>query len=102
MLLFAIVGIVVEWFNYNQTWAQVLDIYSVGGLLGRLAFALPVILIALAVWLFRHPSSVYRNGRVAIGLTLLLVSISGMTHLAQDGQHPDQKPLRSLLPPAGS
>ncbi|MGB4713571.1 MAG: DNA translocase FtsK 4TM domain-containing protein, partial [Pontimonas sp.] len=82
LVLFAIVGIVVEWFNYNQTWALNLDTYTVGGAMGRLAFALPVILIALAIWLFRNPSSVYRNGRVAIGLALLLVSVSGMTHLA--------------------
>ncbi len=82
LLLFAIAGIVIEWFNYNQTWALTLNTYTVGGALGRLAFALPVILVALAVWLFRHPSSVYTNGRVGIGLVLLVASISGMTHLA--------------------
>ena len=82
LVLFAIVGIVVEWFNYNQTWALTLNTFTVGGAVGRLAFALPVILIVLAIWLFRNPSSVYRNGRVAIGLGLLLISVSGMTHLA--------------------
>lgn len=101
LLLFAIAGIVVEWFNYNQTWAQVLDTYSVGGLLGRLAFALPVILIALSMWLFRHPSSVYRNGRVAIGLTLLLVSISGMTHLAQGRPAPGSQTVAELAAAGG-
>lgn len=82
LFLFAIVGVVVEWFNYNQTWAQVLDNYTVGGFFGRLAFALPVILVIFAGWLFRHPSGVYDNGRIGIGLGLLLTSISGMTHLA--------------------
>jgi S-DNA-T family DNA segregation ATPase FtsK/SpoIIIE len=82
LFLFAIAGIVVEWFNYNQTWAQVLDNYTVGGFFGRLAFALPVIVIVFAGWLFRHPSTVYSNGRVGVGLGLLLASISGMTHLA--------------------
>jgi len=101
LLLFALAGIVVEWFNYNQTWAQVLDTFTVGGLLGRLAFALPVILIALSVWLFRHPSSVYRNGRVAIGLTLLLVSISGMTHLAQGRPAPGSETIAELAAAGG-
>jgi S-DNA-T family DNA segregation ATPase FtsK/SpoIIIE len=82
LFLFALAGIVVEWFNYNQTWAQILDNYTVGGLFGRLAFALPVIVLLFAGWLFRHPSSVHDNRRIGIGLFLLLTSISGITHLA--------------------
>jgi len=82
MFLFALAGVVVEWFNYSQSWAQILDNYTVGGFFGRLAFALPVILLVFAGWLFRHPSTVYDNGRVGVGLGLLLTSISGMTHLA--------------------
>ena len=82
LLLFASAGVVVEWFNYDQTWAQMLDNYTVGGFFGRLAFALPVILLIFAGWLFRHPSGVYDNGRIGIGLGLLLTSVSGMTHLA--------------------
>jgi len=82
LLLFASAGVVVEWFNYDQTWAQMLDNYTVGGFFGRLAFALPVILFIFAGWLFRHPSGVYDNGRIGIGLGLLLTSVSGMTHLA--------------------
>ena len=81
MFLLALAGIVVEWFNYNQTWAQMLDNYTVGGFFGRLAFALPVILLIFAGWLFRHPSSVHDNRRMGIGLGLLLTSISGITHL---------------------
>jgi S-DNA-T family DNA segregation ATPase FtsK/SpoIIIE len=82
LFLSALAGIVVEWFNYNQTWAQVLDNYTVGGFFGRLAFALPVIVLLFAGWLFRHPSSVHDNRRIGIGLFLLLTSISGITHLA--------------------
>jgi len=82
IFLLAIIGIVVAWFNVNETWAQTLDAYTVGGFFGRLAFALPVILLVFAGWLFRHPSTVYNNGRVGVGLALLLTSISGMSHLA--------------------
>jgi hypothetical protein len=34
ILLFAVVGIIVAWFNVNQAWAQTLDAYTVGGSLG--------------------------------------------------------------------
>ena len=101
LVLFAIVGIVVEWFNYNQTWALTLNTYTVGGALGRLAFALPIILIALAIWLFRHPSSVYANGRVAIGLALLLVSVSGMTHLTNGRPAPGDSSFAELAAAGG-
>src|SRR5690606_20427154 len=70
--LLAIVTAVVEWFAPTSDVARALDNFGFGGLLGRLAFALPVILLILAVWLFRHPSSVHDNGRIGVGLVLLL------------------------------
>ena len=101
LLLFSIVGIVVEWFNVNQAWAQTLDAYTVGGFFGRLAFALPVILILFAGWLFRHPSSVYNNGRVGVGLALLLTSISGMSHLALGRPAPGEAAITELASAGG-
>jgi len=83
LLLFvlAIVGAVVEWFNPLAPVAIALDSYTFGGLFGRVAFALPVIMLIFAVWLFRHPSSVHDNGRIGIGLGLLLTTISGLCHI---------------------
>ena len=52
-----------------------------GALFGRLAFALPVILLVLAIWLFRHPATVHDNGRLGIGLFLLLASVAGLCHV---------------------
>ena len=101
ILLFAAVGIIVAWFNVNQAWAQTLDAYTVGGFFGRLAFALPVILIVFAGWLFRHPSSVYNNGRVGVGLALLLTSVSGMSHLALGRPAPGEASFAELASAGG-
>ncbi|CAN5265421.1 DNA translocase FtsK [soil metagenome] len=81
IFVLAIVGAAVEWFNPNDTVAQALDAYTFGGLFGRVAFALPVIMLLFSIWLFRHPSSVHDNGRIGIGVTLLLVTISGLCHI---------------------
>ncbi|RQP10149.1 MAG: DNA translocase FtsK [Microbacteriaceae bacterium] len=77
----AIVTAVVEWFAPASDVARALDNYGFGGLLGRVAFALPVILLLLAVWLFRHPSSVHDNGRIGVGLALLLSSLAALCHV---------------------
>src|SRR4051794_30382718 len=77
----------VEWFAPTSEVAIVIDAYSVGGLFGRLAFALPVILLVLAIWLFRHPATVHDNSRLGIGLFLLLASVAGLCHVF--GGQPD-------------
>jgi len=81
IFVLSIIGAIVEWFSPNDPVAQALDAYTFGGLFGRVAFALPVIMLLFAIWLFRHPSSVHDNGRIGIGLILLLVTISGLCHV---------------------
>jgi S-DNA-T family DNA segregation ATPase FtsK/SpoIIIE len=81
IFLLAIAGAFIEWFNPTDPVAMALDAWTFGGLFGRLAFALPVIMLVFAIWLFRHPASVDDNGRIGIGLVLLLVSVSGLCHI---------------------
>jgi S-DNA-T family DNA segregation ATPase FtsK/SpoIIIE len=81
LVLLAIAGGVVEWLNPTSPVAIGFDAYTFGGLFGRVAYALPVIMILFAGWLFRHPSSVHDNTRIGIGLGLSLVSISALCHI---------------------
>ncbi|MFS0729916.1 DNA translocase FtsK [Curtobacterium sp. 1P10AnD] len=81
LVLLAIAGAVVEWLNPTSAVSVNLDAYTFGGLFGRLAFALPVIMVVFAGWLFRHPASVHDNTRIGIGLGILLVSISSLCHV---------------------
>ncbi len=81
IFILAVVGAIVEWFYLADPVAIALDAYTFGGLFGRVAFALPVIMLLFAIWLFRHPSSVHDNTRIGIGVTLLVTSISGLCHI---------------------
>jgi len=81
LFVLAVAGAIIEWFNPLDPVAIALDAYTFGGLFGRVAFALPVIMLVFAVWLFRHPASVHDNGRIGIGLSLMLVSVSALCHI---------------------
>ena len=63
----------------------------VEGGLGRLALLAPLLLLAAAVRLLRHPSGASPAGRAVIGWAALLLGVTGMIHvvagtpLATDG-----------------
>jgi S-DNA-T family DNA segregation ATPase FtsK/SpoIIIE len=95
LVLLAIAGAVVEWFLVSDTVAVTLDAWTFGGLFGRVAYALPVVLLLLAAWLFRHPSSVHNNGRIGIGLGLMLITVAAICHIYGGRPSPAGGPLAS-------
>ncbi|HET8928855.1 MAG TPA: DNA translocase FtsK 4TM domain-containing protein, partial [Microbacterium sp.] len=99
LVLLAVAGAVVEWFFIGSEIAATISAYSAGGLIGRVAFVFPVLLLILAGWLFRHPSSVHDNGRIGIGFGLLTVTIAGFCHVA--GGRPAPKDGLPALSEAG-
>ncbi len=99
IFLLAIAGAVVEWFLPNDAVAVALDAYTFGGLFGRVAYALPVIMLVFAVWLFRHPASVHDNTRMGIGVGILLTTIAGLCHVL--GGQPEPAKGMEVLARAG-
>ena len=81
MFLLGIAGAIFSWFLINESWALGLHVVTFGLLFGKLALALPVVMVVFAIYLMRHPSTTKDNGRIGLGLFLLLVSISGFFHL---------------------
>lgn len=81
LFLLGIAGAGFSWFLINEDWALGLNVVTFGLLFGKLALALPVVMVIFAIYLMRHPSTVKDNGRIGVGLFLLLVSISGFFHL---------------------
>lgn len=87
-LAFALVGLAVvvaarEWWGLAGAAGD--GVHAVvAGTFGVVGVAVPVLLLAAAVRLMRHPERVEANGRMGIGLGAILLTVCGLVHLAND------------------
>ncbi len=81
VFLLGVAGAVILWFSPRVAWLQVVNSYTFGMLFGRVAFALPVVLVIFAFFLMRNPATVRDNSRIAIGLMVFFISVAGFFHV---------------------
>jgi S-DNA-T family DNA segregation ATPase FtsK/SpoIIIE len=82
LVVLAVLGALVEWFVPTVEWVGLVEQVTVGGFVGRIAFGLPIIFIAFATWLFRHPLDDVANRRIALGLGMFVIGAAGIAHVA--------------------
>jgi len=86
-LALAIVIATREWFGLSGLAGDVVH-HAAAGLFGLLGTLLPAFLAVLALRLFRHPERTRANGRVAIGVTLLIAAVAGLVHIGRGAPSP--------------
>lgn len=79
MLALAIIVALREWFGLSGILGGVIH-HTTAGLVGVLSLVVPLVLLALAIGLFRFRSSV-ANKRIPIGLGLILFAVAGIVHV---------------------
>ena len=102
IFLLGVIGAWLVWFEAKADWAQLLHEYTLGLLFGRVALALPVIMVVLAIYLMRKPPSVNDStGRILLGWALLLISASGLFHLFSKQPQPTDPNFATAFTSAG-
>ncbi|MFK5690528.1 DNA translocase FtsK 4TM domain-containing protein [Ornithinimicrobium sp. LYQ92] len=80
LLALALVVALREWWQLDGIFGDIVHA-GVAGTFGRVGLALPLVLLAFAVRLFRSPDDQRATNRMTIGTTAMLVAASGITHL---------------------
>jgi S-DNA-T family DNA segregation ATPase FtsK/SpoIIIE len=83
LIALAVVVAAREWWGIEGTFGRVVH-GVVAGTFGLAGVAVPVLLLWLAVRIMRHPERAQANSRVAIGLTLIVVSVCSLVHISED------------------
>ncbi|MEH0557462.1 DNA translocase FtsK [Streptomyces sp. B21-101] len=85
LLLFALALIIAAgtWADLKGPVGDLVEIL-VTGAFGRLDLLVPILLALIAVRFVRHPEKPEANGRIAIGLSALLIGVLGLVHIACD------------------
>ncbi|QDB78824.1 cell division protein FtsK [Georgenia sp. 311] len=89
LLALAVVVAAREWFGLSGAAGTAIHAVTAGSV-GVLAVLLPLVLVVLAVRLMRHPERGEDNGRVTIGLSIAVVAVTGIIHVARGVPSPTQ------------
>ncbi len=81
LLALALVVALREWWGLDGYVGDLIHV-AAAGTFGRVALVLPAVLLFFAVRLFRAPGEQQATNRMSIGMCAILVSASGITHLA--------------------
>ncbi len=102
IFLAGIIGAWVGWFMpAKDGFGHALHSWTMGLMFGRVSLALPVLMIIVAIYLMRFPSTVKDNGRIVLGLFLLVVSASGFFHIFGGTPKPSDPNYNELFTNAG-
>jgi S-DNA-T family DNA segregation ATPase FtsK/SpoIIIE len=82
LLALAIVVAVREWWGLDGMTADAVHVV-VAGTFGRVAVAVPLALVLVAVRLMRHPEEEQANSRIGIGVTAITLAACGLVHVQQ-------------------
>ena len=81
LIIIAILVAASEWFQLDNWFGHFLHRVS-AGTFGVLAFAIPVLLVAMAIRLFRAPGEGDANYRIVFGSVMLSLADTGIIHIA--------------------
>ncbi len=87
MIIAAILVSASEWFQLDNWFGQVLHRVA-AGTFGVMALVLPVLLVAMAIRLFRTPQEGDANYRIVFGSVLLSLAVGGIIHIANGSPSP--------------
>ncbi len=86
-LALALVVAVREWWGLEGIFGDVVHAVF-AGTFGRVAYALPIVLLLLGLRLLRSPGDEAESARVGFGTAMLLFASCGLTHIAKDIPQP--------------
>ncbi|MFB9378044.1 DNA translocase FtsK [Kineococcus gynurae] len=76
-----------EWWGLPGTAGAIIHTVA-AGTFGEVALAMPLVLLGVAVHLLRHPDRTQTTARAVIGTSALVLSASGLVHLASGAPSP--------------
>ena len=87
LLALAIVIALREWFGLSGIAGDVIH-HVAAGVVGVLGILLPLVLVAMAVRLMRHPERTQANVRVTVGIVAITAAVCGLVHIGADLPRP--------------